>query len=1466
MDSSSAKLDLLDQLAEEFADRYRRGERPSLLEYQQRHPELADQISDLFPALAAVEQAEADRVAPAAPKPEAPAAPPLQQVGDYRVLRKIGEGGMGVVYEAEQVSLGRRVALKVLSARVLGDAKAQERFRREARSAARLHHTNIVPVFEVGQEGDVCYYAMQLIQGQGLDQVIVELRRLRDLSAGHRQKGKAGTPSTVPAAEPIGRAAQSLLTGQLGPPTPTESHVAAAPPPDSPPVTAEDGSGPPDRPPSGHSSLPAGHRPYFRSVARIGQQAAQALAHAHARRIVHRDVKPSNLLLDESGVVWVTDFGLAKVEDDNLTRTGELPGTLRYMAPERFQGRCDPRTDIYALGLTLYELLVLKPAFEASESYRLMDQILQQEPPRPRSVEAQVPRDLETIVLKAIDKEPRRRYPSAEELSEDLRRFLAHEPIRARRVTLPERLARWCQRNPAVAALAASVLVLLLAVAVVASVGYVRTSVALGKEAEQRAAAEREQAKATEEAARNRRLLYDADMQLAARLWESETGTARAVADLLEAHAGEEDLHDFTWRYQWRLLHDPPGLKGENPVLTAAVAPGGGLLTYDGSLLCSWDKTTRRETGRLSLTALPSRCCWRFFPAGTLLAVGTTDGRVHLYDTATGHERSFIQGAAPLKDLCFSPDGRKLATIHTDRQARAWDVATGKEVATFALRSPSGANAQSQPELFFQDCALAPDGRTLALASHLDHSQVTLYRAGQAEPGVLPRGTVTVNCVAFSPDGRTIASGAADNRVDLWDAATGRHRDSFTPHIGNIQRVAFSPDSTRLGTGSLCGFVSVWDLARRQRLLLFKGPTTEIADLAFSADGQALVATSRDGTARLWQLTERQESRTLLGAEPTLSRVAYSPDGQWLAMTRPITLWDARTGVLVRRLDAADSVAFSPDSKTLASGGRDSRVRLWDVGTGRLLQTLDGRPGEPDKGRRVVASLTFSPDGRWLAAGFGELHWFVGDHDQVVKVWDLASGQEAATLPHRNTVPSLAFSPDSATLATACYDRTVRLWAVGSWRPLRSWQGSETFDTLAFAPGGKTLATGSGDGTVQLWDPATGQALRLFGRYSHRTFDLAFSPDGKTLASASGDQTVKLWDVVSGRELRTLAEHTHWVFGVAFAPGGDVLASSSQDGTVRLWETRNRAEALADWLAREPEPDNAAAWVGRARAYLALNQPDRALAEATRAVKLRPDDPGARQARAEIYLGMKKWDEALRDYTELVKLQPDGGDLLTLRGNLYARCGKWAEAADDFRNAARLNGPDAALPWRDDYRRALAQLAAGNSEEYRKVCVAMVAHFQDTEDAQTASFTAWTCALGPGAVLDFAPVLRLAERALGKAPDLPLSHQAVGAVLYRMDRPGDALPHLQVGLAADNARGHTSPAYLYFFLAMAHHRLGHAQEARAWLEKAVAQTDKELRDEAQDAAPALWVRKATLQLLRAEAQALLRQAATGPAK
>ncbi len=488
------------QLAEEFAERFRRGERPALTEYTDKYPALADQIRDLFPAMVVMEQFGSLAGPPTGPytKTVTQDGSVPKQLGEYRILREVSRGGMGIVYEAVQESLGRHVALKVLPFQSLANATHLERFQREARAAAKLHHTNIVPVFGVGEHQGVHYYAMQFIQGQSLESVLRELKHWRRNQNNIHLAGQQEDCTEEASRTPDGgndpemsiSLASGLMTGRFAARNEDNEEASKKNPPLSlgrkvtdPNRTKARGADAPRSAGVGASSTTSisssdflasqtdlaslSDYQYFRSVVRVGLQVADALAYAHQQGILHRDIKPSNLLLDTEGTAWVTDFGLAKAADnDDLTRTGDIVGTVRYMAPERFQGQADARSDVYGLGMTLYELLTLRPAFEEGDRSKLIAQVLRAEPAAPHKINPAVPRDLETIVLRAMAKEPAHRFAPAAEMAADLKRFAEDRPIRSRRVGPAERLWRWSRRNPALAALATALVLTVVVLAI----------------------------------------------------------------------------------------------------------------------------------------------------------------------------------------------------------------------------------------------------------------------------------------------------------------------------------------------------------------------------------------------------------------------------------------------------------------------------------------------------------------------------------------------------------------------------------------------------------------------------------------------------------------------------------------------------------------------------------------------------------------------------------------------------------------------------------------------------------------------------------------------------------------------------------------------------------------------------------------------------------------------------------------
>src|SRR5579875_1317348 len=576
MSASESRSAVVLALAEEFLERYRQGQRPSLKEYIDRHPELAAEIKEVFPAMALMENValtDESLTGDATGPTTLPESTPPQQLGDYRILREVGRGGMGIVYEAEQVSLGRPVALKVLPRQMFIDDGQRRRFEREAKAAAKLHHTNIVPVFGVCEHDGLPYYVMQFIQGLGLDDVLAELKRLTGSSPAVATGGELRVSRKDVSAADVAR---SLLTGMFpegerrclpAPPQPVlgaltqpRSPESKAMQPRSPESKAMQPRSPESKamqprspessgtgklsdsftlsssmqlPGSGIAAYSKGKKTtYWQSVAQIGVQVAQALEYAHKQGIQHRDIKPSNLLLDTYGTVWVTDFGLARADnEDHLTQTGDIVGTLRYMPPEAFEGRQDKRGDIYSLGLTLYELLALKPAYEERDRHRLIKRVTTEEPPSLDKLNRSIPRDLVTIVHKAIDRETGRRYQTAGELAADLQRFLDDEPIQARRISSAERLARWCRHHPGVATLTGILALLLIgitAVSLLTAAYFDQLAHRAAQAAENERLARQEAEQAKEREAKLRQQSEEAKRQAEQQKQRAEAGFAKA--------------------------------------------------------------------------------------------------------------------------------------------------------------------------------------------------------------------------------------------------------------------------------------------------------------------------------------------------------------------------------------------------------------------------------------------------------------------------------------------------------------------------------------------------------------------------------------------------------------------------------------------------------------------------------------------------------------------------------------------------------------------------------------------------------------------------------------------------------------------------------------------------------------------------------------------------------------------------
>ncbi len=1147
MSLPTAKRKTIEILAEEFVARYRGGERPALAEYIAAHPELAGEIRDLFPTLVMIEELTPSNSGSLASSCAGFSAQPHLSLGDYRILREIGRGGMGVVYEAEQFSLGRRVALKVLR-QTAADAAGRQRFHREARAAAQLHHTNIVPVFEVGEDQNDCWYAMQLILGQGLDQIIEELRQLHQSLSEGRPHPKSPALTTGLASAPLSQVTQAFVSGRyacLG----TAAASPSTPLPVQPQTPLDTASliHPANR--TELSAVDSVDGQYFRSVARVGRQVAEALAHAHARGIVHRDVKPSNLLLDLAGIVWITDFGLAKTQENSLTTTGDIVGTLRYMAPERFKGDCDERTDVYGLGLTLYELLVLQPAFAERDRLQLIDQIKNQEPARPRTLDHRIPRNLETIVLKAINKEVKRRYPSAEALAEDLRRFLANEPIKARRTSELERLRMWSRRNPALAALSASLLLLLILVAAAATMAALQLQATLDVSEEHRGRAEkaeldgkhklwlsylrqgraRRMSRQSGERFASLRSLKEAlDLPVPPDRSLSELRTeaiaALCLPDLELAHEGGRETigaRGFTIdaAFQRYAIADKNGqiriyrLSDDRELLQL---PGGGLVNeYDG-LQFSPD-------GRF----LHQRCQ---FQGGRRSRLWDLDGP---------------QPRAVLDDdhlaLAFRPDSRQYAASYPDQTIRCFDTASGRELRRFRVAAkPPAYGLFWNPKL---PQLLIWEGASLQL---LNVDTGAVAAVGPKVSGVF--------WVDWHPEGRVLAVGDGDLKIHLWDVLNGRHvLPPLEDHKHSGIVVKFNHAGDRLLSTDWSASLHLWDTRSGRLLLTYPaGGTT----LHFSPDDR-LVGSGGGGKVQLFHFRRGEELRTVVHRNAAGKKgycvwsPSIDPEGRLCALGRHhyaegVTLVDVARGeeaallplpgnaplcfdhegalwtcgsAGLLRWPMADNPktgqrCYGPPQRILQGISIRSNAGLRGSADLRMVAIPNGSAGgiviHRNSGRLVrlgpqedVRFCAVSPDGHWVATGS---HWL--REGAGAKVWDAREGKHVKDLPVGGGC-GVQFSPDGKWLLTA--SDSCRLWAVGSWEEGPSLGGRPLNASAAFSCDSKLLALGDELSVVRLVVTETGAEIaRLTVPEQARLLPSCFTPDGTKLV-AVGAETSALY-------------------------------------------------------------------------------------------------------------------------------------------------------------------------------------------------------------------------------------------------------------------------------------------------------------------------------------------------------------------
>ncbi|MHC1765093.1 MAG: protein kinase [Verrucomicrobiia bacterium] len=916
----------------------------------------------------------------------------------------------------------------------------------------------------------------------------------------------------------------------------------------------------------GHQPLPALRAAqYFKTI-------AEAIHYAHQQGILHRDLKPSNVLIDANDQPRITDFGLAKrlEGETSLTLSGQMVGSPNFMPPEQAtakHGKVGRYSDVYALGGILYHLLTARPPFQADSLEIIVSQVLTAEPVSPRLLNPTVPRDLETVCLKCLEKEPSRRYATAQALADELGRFLSGQPVLARPLGPTAKVWRWCRRQPVGAALIAA-LILVFTLGLTGVLWQWR-----------RAESQRTRAETGELLARQN--AYAADMFSAQHaLADNNRGLAVSLLDKYRPKGtSTTDLRQWEWRYLWQLCQGDELFtlqRYPRAVRALAVSKDGTVLALAcGDQVTLWDLTTQRP---LTVLRIATTEALAFSPSGYTLAVGTWNAAgqpaVDLWDISTGKATKTLPSEAEVRSVAFSPDGKLLATFDNRGNIQVVDWASDRMLTHFTVRPP-----RRRPTGVV---VFSPEGNRLAIGEDYGHVELLDLRTGTVVP-FQTQSSEGVGALVFSANARLLAAGLG-SAVPLWDANSGESRGQLTNHTDGVKALAFTPDGLQLASASGDGTIRIWNVADHTELRCLRSSGEGLETLAMLSDGRTLVTGGDGGSVCLWDATASSrapahtnwalafgfDSLAELKAphfapktlDPRATRrlgFAFTPDSRSFITTDrygSLALWDARSVRVKENLPAFGSnhwgVALSPDGRWLAAGNASGILTIWDW-TARRAVTNFTVPCE------FHGWLRFSHSGNFLFSvalnnewGVSTRIWRTGDWEEV----DLTGNQFAG-------LGSVDLSPDDRLLAVGYANGDVKLLGFPSGQHEAKFTNHQGMVTgVRFSLDGRGLFSTSFDGSARLWDVFARRGLATLRGHFGIVYSPALSPDGGRLATggASPRDAVKLWDLVAHRELLSLQGDGQYFAHVAFSPDGNTLVAVSLDGMAHLWHAPSWAD------------------------------------------------------------------------------------------------------------------------------------------------------------------------------------------------------------------------------------------------------------------------------------------------------------------